>query len=101
MVSKGFGVIALGLILFSVGILWSYQTYSMVHSAYPAMARSFGFAQAIMILGILLAARYYGLELGRNLRGIAVGFGAWISVSTANNSLIDLRHSFSFPTGVY
>jgi len=58
--------------------------------------RSFGFAQSIFILIILLTARYYGVQMGRNLWGIAVGFGAWISISTVNYALFDLTGSF-FP----
>ncbi len=93
-VSKGFTVAAFGLVIFSVGAVWSYEAYSRFHSVYPAIERSFGFAQAVMILGLLLTARYYGVQLGRNVRGIAVAFGAWSSLSTANNAMIDLRHSF-------
>ncbi len=93
-VSKGFTIAAFGLVIFSVGAVWSYEAYSRFHSVYPAIERSFGFAQAVMILGLLLTARYYGLQLGRNLWGIALAFGAWSSLSTANNAMIDLRHSF-------
>lgn len=93
-VSKGFTVAAFGLVIFSVGTVWSYEAYSRFHSVYPVIERSFGFAQAVMILGLLLTARYYGVQLGRNLWGIAVAFGAWSSLSTANNAMIDLRHSF-------
>jgi hypothetical protein len=93
-VSKGFTVVAFGLVIFSVGIVWSYEAYARFHSVYPVIERSFGFAQAVMILGLLLTARYYGVQLGRNVWGIAVAFGAWSSLSTANNAMIDLRHSF-------
>jgi hypothetical protein len=93
-VSKGFSCAAFGLVIFSVGTVWSYEAYSRFHSVYPVIERSFGFAQAVMILGLLLTARYYGVQLGRNVWGIAVAFGAWSSLSTANNAMIDLRHSF-------
>ena len=93
-VSRGFAVVALGLVIFAVGSFWSYETYTEFHSVYPALNRSFGFAQAVMILGILFAARYYGIQLGRNIWGIAVAFGAYASILTANNAMIDLRHSF-------
>jgi hypothetical protein len=97
MAAKGFGIIAFGLFIFAVGTvsaLWSYQAYSKFHSLYPALDRSFGFAQSVFILAILLTAKAYGTRLGRNLWGIAVGFGAWISLSTLNNAAIDLTHSF-------
>lgn len=93
-VSKGFTFAAFGLVTFSLGAVWSYEDYSRFHSVYLAIERSFDFAQAVMMLGLLLTARYYGLQLGRNIWGIAVAFGAWSSLSTVNNALIDLRHSF-------
>jgi hypothetical protein len=92
--ARGFGVFGLGLLILAVGMFWSFETYAKVHAIYPALERSFGFAQAVLILGVLLTARYYGVPLGRNIRGIAIAFGAWVSVSTANNAMIDLTHSF-------
>jgi len=95
--SKGFGVIAFGLFIFAVGAvgtLWGYHSYASFRSVHPALDRSFGLAQSVFILSILLTARSYGIQLGRNLWGIAVGFGAWISLSTLNNAIIDLTHSF-------
>jgi hypothetical protein len=86
-----------GLFIFSVGTLsavWSYKAHATFHALYPALDRSFGLAQSAFILGILVIAKSYGIQLGRNLWGIAVGFGAWISLSTLNNALIDLTHSF-------
>ena len=94
MALKGFRFVALILAVFSVGAFWSYESYAHFHSVYPALERVFGFAQAVLILSILLVARYYGVPLGRNLAGIALAFGAWASISTANNAMIDLRHSF-------
>ena len=93
-VSKGFAMIAFGLLILAIGVFWSYENYAQFHSLYPALDRSFGFAQAVMILGMLLTARYYGIEFGRNLWGIGLSFGAWVSLSAANNAMIDLRHSF-------
>jgi len=93
-VSKGFAVVAFALMIMAVGIFWSYESYARFHSVYPAIDRSFGFAQAVMILGILFTARYYDLNPGPTLWGVAVAFGAWVSISTANNAMIDLKHSF-------
>jgi hypothetical protein len=95
-VSRGFGVVAVGLLVFTVGALWSYEAYARLRSMNLTLDRSFGFAQSIFILIILLTARYYGVQLGRNLWGIAVGFGAWISMSTVNYAMFDLMGSF-FP----
>jgi hypothetical protein len=96
LLSKGFAVFAAMLVTFALGTFWSYWIYAESQSLWAALERSFGFAQAVMTLGILLAARMYGLPVGRRIRVIAIAFGAWASISTANNAMIDLVRSF-FP----
>ena len=93
-VSKRFAVIALGLAILCIGSFWSYATYPKSYSIHAALDRSLGFGQAVMILGMLFAARYYGIQFGRNIWGIAIALGAYASICTANNALIDLAHSF-------
>lgn len=92
--SEGVAVLAPGLVIICVCTFWSFEAYTKFHSVYPALERSFGFAQAVLVMGFLLMARYYALSLGRTLWGITVGFGAYVSISTANFALLDLRHSF-------
>lgn len=92
--SRGLGMIALILLVFATASFWNYQNYASVRSVHLALDRSFGFVQALMILGTLVMARYYGLRCGRNVRGIALAFGAWVSISTANNAMADLASSF-------
>lgn len=36
--------------------------------------------QAFVILGILLIVSYYGIELGRNLKGMILGYGAYLGI---------------------
>ena len=92
--SRGFAVVVAALLMLVISTFWSYQTYATSHSMRAAMDRSSSFTQAVMTLGLLLAARYYGIPLGRQIRAIAIAFGAWASISTANNAIIDLEHSF-------
>ena len=104
--SKGLGVVAIGLLIIACITVFGYQNYGLPSLGYPvqsrvaswrphlALDRSFGFVEALMILGTLVVARYYGVRCGRNIRGIALAFGAWASISTANNALIDLANSF-------
>jgi hypothetical protein len=95
--SKGFAAIAFGLFIFAVGALaslWGFHSYATLRSVHPALDRSFGFAQSVFILSILLATKSFGIPLGRNIWGMGVGLGAWISLSTLNNAIIDLTHSF-------
>jgi hypothetical protein len=92
--SKGLSIGAFGLLVVACATFWGYQTYTGLRSLHLALDRSFGFVQALMILGTLVAARYYGVKCGRNIRGIALAFGAWVSVSTATNAMADLDSSF-------
>lgn len=92
--SKGLGIIAFGLLVFACATFWNYQNYPAFRSIHLALDRSFGFVQALMILGTLVTARYYGVTCGRNIRGIALAFGAWVSISTATNAIADLTNSF-------
>ena len=98
--SKGLGVVAIALLTFACATFWGYQNYTSLRAIHLALDRSFGFVQAIMILGVMLMARYYGVSWGRNVRGIAIGFGAWASISTANSAMLDLANSFR-PLGDY
>ena len=81
--SKGLGIIAFGLLVLACAMFLGYQSYAGLRSIHLALDRSFGFVQAVMILGTLLTARYYGVTCGRNVRGIALAFGGWVSISTA------------------
>ncbi len=98
--SKGLGIVALGLIIFACASFWGYQNYTSLRSIHLALDRSFGFVQATMILGTIAMARYYGVRYGRNIRGIAIAFGGWASISTANSAMVDLTNSFR-PFGDY
>lgn len=92
--SRGFAVVLVTVLMVVISTLWSYQTYASSHSIRAAMERSSSFTQAVMTLGLLLASRYYGIPLGRQLRVICIAFGVWASIGTANNAVIDLEHSF-------
>jgi hypothetical protein len=96
MVSRQVTLGAFALVSVLTGMLWAVETYGKSHSAYLAMDRSFGFVQAVLVLGILTLARYYHLPIGRNIWGIAVAFGMYSSLSTAASAYVDFMHSF-FP----
>lgn len=92
--SKGLGIVAFLLLVFACATFWGYQNYANLRSIHMALDRSFDFVQAVMILGTLLMARYYGVTFGRNVRGIALAFGGWVSISTVNSAMVDLTNSF-------
>jgi len=97
-VSKGLATGSSIPILLSGFAFWSvlfYISHDRLHYLYPALERSFGLVQAFLLAGILVAARYYRVRLGRNVWGIAIGFGAFVSASTILFSLVNLSESFA------
>ena len=96
MISGGFTIAIFIVATLVTGMLWGIDAYGKSHSIYLALERSFGFAQAVLVLLVLTVARYYQVELGRNTWGIAVAFGMYSSLATANSAFVDLLHSF-FP----
>lgn len=94
LLGRTFRIFFVALVVLSLALFWSYVTYAQTHPVWAALGRSFSFTQALMILVILLAARYYGIHLGRRLQLIAIAFGAWASISTVNDALIDVTRSF-------
>lgn len=85
-------------ILLSFLAFWSllfYISHDRLHYLYPALERSFGLVQAFLLAGIMAAAQYYRVRLGRNMWGLALGFGAFVSISTVIFSLVNLTGSFA------
>lgn len=92
-VSKGLALIALAPIIFSIYAFWKLSAPARLLYAYVAMERSFDLVQAVLVIGVLLAARYYRLTLTRNTWGISLGFGAYVSVSTMIFAAVSMRES--------
>src|ERR1700730_8882105 len=93
--SKILAIVAFLLLIFACGAtFWAYQSYMSMRSIGLALESAFGFVQAVMILGTLFMARYYGVKYGRNVRGIALAFGGWLSVLTASSATVELTTSF-------
>jgi hypothetical protein len=92
--ARGLRVPFTAIIMLVICFLWSYQTYQRSHSVWTAMERSTSFIQASTMLATLLAFRYYDIPLGRQLRTIALAFGAWASIATVNNAMVDVDRAF-------
>ena len=95
--SRQSAVKSLALITVLTALLWAVESYDKSHSVYLATERSFGFVQAVLILGVVTLARYYQLHLGRNLWGIAVAFGLYCSLSTVAAAGLELARLIFFP----
>ena len=81
-----------GLALLS--LFWALRAYRATPSPYYAMERGLGFLQAALTLAVLLLGRYYQVQMGRNVRGMALGLGGYVSLSVIHFALIDLCHWF-------
>ncbi len=58
--------------------------------------RKCALAQAVLLMATLFWARYYSLPLGRNVWGMGVGLGIYVSVAMVNFAAIELVRSY-FP----
>ena len=94
-VSKGFAVAAFGLVIFSIGAVWSYEAYSRFHSVYPVIERSFGFAQAVMILGVIAdGTLLWRAILDATSGELRLPLERGHPCLLRHNAMIDLHHSF-------
>ena len=73
-VASGFTVVGLMVTTVVLGMLWGIEIYGKSHLWNLAFERSFGFAQAVLILLILNVARYYHVQLGREHLGYRYWF---------------------------
>jgi hypothetical protein len=90
---KVFGAVCFWAALFSLSALSWYQAYNYFDSRYLALECSLDFAQAVLVLAQLVVAKHYGFLMGRNVWGLAVGFGAYVSINILHFSVYDLYHS--------
>ena len=63
---------------------------------FPDWERKWGLTQAVLLMATLCLARFYRLSLGRNISGMALGLGTYLSVVVVNFSAFELDQSF-FP----
>lgn len=94
-VGKCLAAVALVPVLFALCAFLNVSTYQKILYFHVALERGFDFVQAFLVVGILFAARYYRLVLGKNVWGIAVGFGMYVSLSTAIFAMVSLNGSLA------
>ncbi len=88
-----------GLIL--VAVLIGLGTFLLLASNNPGsfytdFERKISFIQATILVGMLVVAHYYGIRLGRNVWGLALGFGVYVSISMMNFAALDSFENY-FP----
>jgi hypothetical protein len=57
------------------------------HSQKVSIERDFLTVQCVFLLGMFSVIYYYGLEVGKNLRGMIVGYGIWLGASVITLAL--------------
>ena len=88
--SQGRGALCFWVVLLSLSALsWS-RAYASFHSVLLALECSIGFAQAVLVLAEMLVAKLCGFPMGRNIWGMALGLGAYVSINILNLALLDL-----------
>ncbi len=79
-------------------ILLSWRQASSTHYLYlhlsPVVEQYFCLAQAILLLTPATVAWYYRVQLGRNLRGLCLGFGIYLLVRSVNFAGLQVFHGF-------
>jgi hypothetical protein len=60
--------------------IWSPKS-SVAQALYVVVQRDFLFAQALILLVLLQVISYYGIPMGRNLKGMVLGYGQCIGVT--------------------
>ena len=80
-----------GLLALSALTWWG--AFTSFHSHDLALECALGMGQAALVIAALLLARHFGFPLGRNVWGIATGFGTYVSVNILHFALYDLDHA--------
>jgi hypothetical protein len=80
------GAIAAILCFAVLYLIWSPST-SVARAVFTTVQRDFVLSQAILLLVLLQVISYYGISMGRNLKGMILGYGQCIGVTLATLAL--------------
>jgi hypothetical protein len=87
------------LVILPALLLLSWSQTSSTHLVYahlsPAFEQYLSLAQVLLLLGPAALARYYGVSLGRNVWGMGLGFGIYLSVCSMNFAGLQISHNFA------
>jgi hypothetical protein len=87
-----------GLLVGTLAGLSAFYSLGGAHDTlfFVAVGLNFAFVVTVWILGVLALAQYYGVWLGRNLWGIAMGLGLFSAIAVVNLSTLGLNDK-AFP----
>jgi hypothetical protein len=75
------------ILIFAVAYLVWWPNASVVGALYIVVQRDFLCAQALFLLAMLRVISYYGITMGRNLKGMVLGYGQCIGVTLITRAL--------------
>ena len=76
------GFVILGAVLcFAIGYLVFAPNIAVVRALYFRLQRDFLTVQAILLFGLLQVISYYGIAMGRNLKGMILGYGQCVGTT--------------------
>jgi len=92
--SKELAVPYFWILLVSLSTFSWFGAYTSFHSHFVALECSLGCGQGLLMLSLLLIARHFGFPMGRNVWGLAVGFGAYVSINIVAFAAFEMDRSF-------
>ena len=81
------GFLAFGLIFLGAGIAAKLDKIPEVQNHLDSFERDLRIVQATFLFIVAVVVLHYGIELGKNLSGLAIGFGIYIAVAIVNMAL--------------
>jgi hypothetical protein len=76
----GLGIIGAIICFAIVYPIWA-PSVSVARATFLRVQRDFLFAQAVLLLGLLQIISYYGISMGRNLKGMILGYGQCVGTT--------------------
>jgi len=80
-----------------VGALFAWDPSWSFRRATSRLERDLRFVEVLFLATTILAVRYYAIQLGRNIKGLAAGMGIYVSISLISLALFTvIGHRFDF-----
>ena len=91
-------LITMEVVLLPALLALGWSQASLVHYLYkivsPIFEQYLSLGQALLLLTLAAVARYYGVPLGRNMRGLIFGFGTYLSLCAINFASLQVFRGF-------
>jgi hypothetical protein len=85
--ARYWGFLAFGVIFLGAGIAAKLDKIPAVQNHLDGFERDLRIVQAVFLFIVAVVVLHYGIELGKNLSGLAIGFGIYIAAAIVNMAL--------------